>query len=427
MAVSTLDPRVSIAPAYQKMKRINRMPKHTFALRFRPFDIQPFMLAPVLPGETMKNLLVQARIVTDPLAASTKLLGWWCEMFFFYVKVRDFKESIRDTVTGMFLDNTTDVAALRAGSQQAWRYTYNGGIDWMLFCMEAITESYFRDEGEAWNVATGSSGAPKAQVFGKGVNNWTDSLTMDTAKRTDREVAVPDNMSELSEAQQQWMAIRDAGLTDMDFEDYMRTYGVRVRQEETSVELHRPELLRYIRQFSYPTNTVEPTTGVPTPAGVWSIADRADKDRKFNEPGFIVGVSVVRPKVYFGNQEGSVAGCMDNQLAWLPAVLQEHYEYGFKNFATTTGVAPVISGTGGYWIDIRDIFIHGDQFINYPATANTDPTLVALPTSGGAVSYVGETDIDEFFAGSSKTIVCDGVVDLTIAGRQHEVTPARAL
>jgi len=427
MAVSTLDPRVSIAPAYQRMKRKNRMPKHTFSLRFRPWDIQPFMLAPVLPGETLKNLLVQGRVVTDPLAASTKLLGWWCEMFFFYVKVRDFKESIRDTVTGMFLDNTTNVAALKAGSQQAWRYTFNGGMDWMLYCMEAITESYFRDEGEAWNVATGSSGAPKAQVFGKGVNNWTDSLTLDTAKRTDREVDVPDTMGELDEAQQQYNALRDAGLVSMDWEDYMRTYGAKVRQEEESVELHRPELLRYIRQYTYPTNTVEPTTGVPSPAGTWSIADRADKDRRFNEPGFIVGVCVVRPKVYFGNQEGSVAGIMDDQLSWLPAVLNEHYEYGFKNQATTAGVAPVISSTGGYWIDVRDIFVHGDQFINYPATANTDPTLVALPTSAGLVSYVGETDIDELFAGSSKQIVCDGVVDLTIAGRQQEVTPSRTL
>ena len=38
--------------------RVLRSPRHTFQLRQRPFEITPFLLAPVLPGETMKNLLI---------------------------------------------------------------------------------------------------------------------------------------------------------------------------------------------------------------------------------------------------------------------------------------------------------------------------------------------------------------------------------
>ena len=64
--------------------RVTRSPRHTFQLRHRPFLLQPFMLAPVIPGETMKSLLLQSRAVTSPIA--NPLVGWWLEYYFFYAK-----------------------------------------------------------------------------------------------------------------------------------------------------------------------------------------------------------------------------------------------------------------------------------------------------------------------------------------------------
>ena len=174
-------------------------------------------------------------------------------MFFFYVKHRDFLEPERTVVTNMMLDPATVVTSLRLGATTPWKYGFNGGIDWLGLAMKPIVEHFFRDEGENWNSAL-LDNVPMAQVFGKGHNNWSDSLTVHAAKRTDREVALPTNLSDLEDRMAHWMAIRDAGLTDMDYEDFVRTYGGETRQEETSPELHRPELLRYIRQFSYPTN-----------------------------------------------------------------------------------------------------------------------------------------------------------------------------
>ena len=70
-----------------RVGRVQRHPKHTFHLFTRPYQIQPFLIAPVLAGETMKNLLLQARVVTDPV--QNRLIGWWQEYYFFYVKARD--------------------------------------------------------------------------------------------------------------------------------------------------------------------------------------------------------------------------------------------------------------------------------------------------------------------------------------------------
>ena len=77
---------LAMAPA-RRTGRVTRGPRHSFNLRHRPFQIQPFLLAPVLPGETMKSLLLQSRAVTSPI--SNPLVGWWLEYYVFYVKHRD--------------------------------------------------------------------------------------------------------------------------------------------------------------------------------------------------------------------------------------------------------------------------------------------------------------------------------------------------
>ena len=98
---------VQIAPS-PSAKRVMRYPEHTFNLRTRPWQIVPFMCAPVIPGETLKNLLMQTRVISKPL--SNSMIGWWHETFFFYVKHRDLDD--RDALTAMMLDQTRDNSGL---------------------------------------------------------------------------------------------------------------------------------------------------------------------------------------------------------------------------------------------------------------------------------------------------------------------------
>ena len=70
-----------------KAGRVLRRPHDTFSIRQRPFIIQPMMIAPVLPGETLKSLNYAFRAVTDPI--KNPVMGWWYETFFFYVKLSD--------------------------------------------------------------------------------------------------------------------------------------------------------------------------------------------------------------------------------------------------------------------------------------------------------------------------------------------------
>lgn len=434
MVATKRDPRVMVAPAYRGERRVNRYPEHRAYVEFRPWQLQPFLMAPVLPGETLTNLLLQGRCVTKPLHEAMKLQGWWLEYWFFYVKHRDLAEgTVRDTVTNMVLNPATDMTALRNVAGNPLHYTYPGAIDWTSYCLQRVTEEYFREEGEAWDAYT-IEGLPQVAIWGRGHSDWSEGLTLNAAKRADYldvDLDEARNPSEFEERWAHWQALRDAGLMQMDYEDFVNTYGAQTREEEKSPNLHRPELMRYVRSWQYPTNVVEATTGVPAVAVAWSVAERSDKQFRFNEPGFICGYTTVRPKPYQMRQQGALVGALDNVHAWLPAVTNDHYENAYKQFAETAGpleaIIPV--GAASYWVDLRDLYIHGDQFVRLESgniTANGAIT-VNTPTATGNRAYAeSATDPFTLFKGGTPALQCvqmDCTCSLTIKGRQRDRTP----
>lgn len=399
--------------------RVMRRPQHTFQIRQRPWQIQPFFIAPVLPGETMKNLLLQARVVTDPI--KNPLIGWWAEYFFFYCKHRDLDE--RDLLTEMVLNPSADLSALNKSANTL--HYHAGGIDWVEMCLNRVVLEYFRDEGHGV-MDFAYDGLPLAKVTEK---NWLDSV-INISDYEDPDIDLTDSgspggakvmASEIEDSLRQWQMLRLHNLTDMSYEDYLATYGVRPRPEEA----HKPELVRYIRDWSYPSNTVNPADGIPASAVSWTVAERADKDRFFREPGFLFGVCVVRPKVYFAGLAGNASSLLADAYRWLPAVLQgDPYT---SLVPVTAGTGPIPGNTEDYVVDVRDLFLYGDQFRNF-ASAD-DANLIAIPEADLQKAYIsGESDIFGLFVDdendSERTYVRqDGIVSLSILGRQVDQTP----
>jgi hypothetical protein len=372
------------------------------------------MLAPVLPGETLKNLLLQARVVSDPI--KNPLIGWWCEYYFFYVKHRDMTG--RDDFTGMMLDPSYDLSSYSAAAKV--EHYHAAGIDWVAQCLDRVVDEYFRDEPEV--MADHMIGnLPAAKI---GLNSWLDSVTNDADMVAPADVNLDANAdgnvmaSEAEQAMRSWQFMRANNLTEMTYEDFLRTYGVRPALAE---EPHRPELVRFVKDWTYPTNHIDPTSGAPSSALSWSIAERADKDRFFKEPGFLFGVSVVRPKIYFSKQTGNAASLLNDAYAWLPAVLLNDVSSSLKKVAAAT--APLASNTDAYWVDMRDLFLYGDQFVNFAMT-ETDAGMVAVPTAALEKRYASATDADALFksAAPANLIRSDGVVNLSIAGMQRDAT-----
>jgi len=166
-----------------------------------------------------------------------KNIGWWCEYFFFYVKWRDLAGwdtdgSIGHEMVDMMVSNAS-LAGFQDVDGNAWTYCYPGAVDFLLECTKRIVDEYFRDQGENWDDQLLDS-VPLVKIYGRGASDAFEKLTLATAYE-DRTVAVPDDMNELSQAWNEWAALRDMQMVDMDFNDWMRTYGSNIRETEESV------------------------------------------------------------------------------------------------------------------------------------------------------------------------------------------------
>ena len=400
-----------------QVSRKSRRPSHPFQLRHMPWQIQPFLIAPVLPGETLKNILLQSRAVTKPI--KNGIVGWWMEYHFFYVKHRDLDD--RELFTSMMLDPNATTASKNSAADVK-TYHFAGSIDWVRLCLNRVRDTYFRDEDEI-GTAYDIGGLPVGQI---GISSWTDSLLPEDAFGAGQDVNVDLNVdanitaSEVDNAMRMWEFLRANNFTDASYEDYLATFGVRAPPAES----HRPELIRSVREWQYPTNHVDPTTGVPASAVSWAVAARADKNRFFTEPGFIFGVTIARPKVYYSKQSGSLTSVMNNAISWLPAILSDDPYTSVKPFAA--GAHPLPAATDGYWVDIKDLFLYGEQFVNF-ALSEADANLVALPANAIANRrYPAAADVNALFTGSTdaaRVITQDGICNLDILGHQVDTTP----
>ena len=426
-------PRVAIAPAYARTERVGRRPQNPFNVATRPFQIQPVMFHPVLPGETLKTLLIQSQVWSDPLNVALKNTGWWCEYNVFYVKHRDLPgyeqgvDGLGKDLVDMFVVNES-LAAHTAAAAVPWTYTAKGGVDFVAPSLERVVDEYFRDEGEKASDFV-IDGVPICQIYGRGRSDAFDKLTLSSDYEDHRVNLDADGDGniyvgdEMNRAFEEWAAMHDAGVMEMTYEDWLKTYGGGAggSVEPDRVDYHRPEDVAYARQFAYPTNTVDPATGVPAVAVGWRVAHNLRKAYRFDEPGWLMVTQTVRPKVYLGQQKGSVASMMISRDAWLPAVLQSETTVGHllidKDEGPLEGVMSV--GTDDYMVNVRDLLLYGEQFINYnPAGAG----FVALPLSSGQRRYAGADEAAALFTDAGGRFRSDGMVSLTIMGRQRETT-----
>lgn len=427
MVVAKRDPMVVTAPQYVAAQRVTRRPQHRFNLRFLPYEIQPFLLAPVLPGETFEQVMLQSQTWSDPLKPTLKNVGWWLQYNFFYVRHRDLPPDVRAVLAQMLIDpQNADLSSITRSAASVPLYTFDGAVDWTALCLQHVVSEYFRDDGEDWNHATSAAGLPLAQIYGRGSSDGIERLTLD-AEYEDRRVDLIASghlyANEVNTLMGHWAAMRDAGLTDMDYADFMKTYGSTVREDEESPNLHRAEDVWSLREFTYPSNTVEGTTGVPAVAVGWRVQKSGGKRIFCDEPGFIFGVTYVRPKVYMKGLKGSLAGAMADVRSWLPAMLHDQVDLGHVQFGHQTGPIPGgFDGDDEYWIDLRDLLLYGDQFVNHDGL---NGPFLDLPASDGRRRYAAQEELRSFFSSafeSSGVLESDGIASLSIKGRQRPTT-----
>ena len=405
-----------------RQRRITRSPKHAFHVVHRPFQIQPFMLHPVLPGETLNEGLLQAKCKTDALDSDVDLIGWWLEFYVFYVKLSDLDGF--DDFTEMLLQDGYDLSAYDDAANAVF-YHAGPGINWTEQCYDCVAKHWFRPEDEPAHKIGGRHVARVDQetIF--------DSAILDSAvEATDvllpgEDDVVPDHLTAQSDRYTAWEKARSLELTNATYRDWCAAFGIEVKEEEPERIANRPELVRYMRDWQYPSTAVDGASGSTTSAVIWSVADQIKKRRLFKEPGFLIGVVVAKPKAYFGNQTGQAAHLFNDAFSWMPAAAREHAFTSMRKYAVATPDGPLgATPSGEYWLDLRDLLVYGDQFTNLDLTGATPPGFVDLPASDLNRKFVSDDDMNRFFANSvvGNEAKTDGVLSLKILGTQKDHT-----
>lgn len=423
-------------PRKPNQRRI-RVPSFNYHLKQRPWQIQPFFIAPVLPGDSVKNFLWKQTSVSDPVA--NRLIGWWQETHLFYVRVRDCFPGSADLVKSIFVDPNANLSSIYGAASVDYFHRY--GVNWCKEATRLIVENYFRSDDEAPDDAL----IDNLWAATVGTDNWLDSVQL--AATRDVVADVPFDigtdhiftMHELEEKEKFYRLLQAGQLTDMTYEDYLATAGVHIPTAELP---GKPIHLRSIRNWTMPTNTVEPSTGVATTAMYWQLDGRHDKDFFVREPGFLIGLQVFRPKVYMSAVRGSLTAIMDTAMEWLPPIMQREQAGGeapynsIVQLADTTG--PLVGIGQDYIVDVKDLLMYGEQFTNLDLSTVTGINSIALPAALTAPTpdviakrYPSKVMsqsvfVDNAGAGTKQFIETDGRIDVTVAGMVMDTTPSVA-
>jgi hypothetical protein len=425
--ISLVQP-VSGAQAIGSTDRVGRYPKHTFNTVSMPFSVTPIGIAPVIAGETLTNLFMESRVITDPI--NNPITGWKKEYFFFFVKATTI---YGDAIRNMFVDfegAPTDLSVTNgAAANSLAYYTAKGGVPYLELGLKKIVDTYFRDEGEAWNTPALINGYPAAQIR---ENSWMDSLLDKDLVPEGAQLDTAADTGDLQRLISAYETLRTMGLANITWEEYLGTFGINF---DTPAELDRPELLMHTSDFQYPSNTINPADGSPSSAVSWVFRQGENKKRKFfREPGFVIGLTVTRPKVFYTGLAGNMAAHMSRAWDWMPELLLGIGGSTLKAFDAGTGpLGDRTTDTDKYFADMKDLLLHGDQFQNR-AAFNVVPAVasaingVPLPDVALNWRYPLEAHVQSFFksAGFDK-IREDGYFSLTIRGKQRETSPGSAL
>ena len=438
---------LSVVQNLPRVSRKIRRPVHDWYLETPPFCLQLASITPVLAGETLQKIQWQSRVVTQPV--KNPFQGWHKEYYWFYVKLTDLAEPYlrpggeagevveeaayidRANIEKMLMLPGYDLTA-DAGSSSASASEYQSDelqMSWGSYCVNAVWRHYFLDPEEPGDFSvgvltdTGATGytwlmaaVNRQGIFHSGVLDAEFDAPEDPAIT----VGVDDQVtgSEIEAALQRYQLAKRQGLTSVTFDDYLREQGVSVPRDR--VVPGRPELLRYQKSWSYPVNTVDPSTGTPSSAVSWVVKEQATKKRFFREPGFVVCVTCARPKVYFSLQTSSAPNFLTRFNDWLPRAMQGDAYSAIREFASGTGPHPTASTA--YHVDLADLFMYGDQMLNVPLT-ETDCGLVALPTTGLQKRYPPLASVNALFATATANKVReDGVAQMTILGTVQDRT-----
>ncbi len=411
---------VSVIQPGTTRERHHRRPNFPIAGTMKPFGLFPIMCHPVLPGETLKSATSKMTVVSQPLV--NPLAGAWLEGWLFYVKLTDLDRDLGQ----MFIADDYSQTGWASTAARERYFNWNGGIDWVRKCTERVHDAYFIMEGEV--PAKLSSPDIDIRLIKLNSRSWFQNLRFEPAETALDTTGEKDHADQMSA----WQMLQQMQMTELTYEAYLQQYGV----SSTRLGIGEPEILRFTRSWTKPTNVIDPTDGSPSSAWVWNDEMKLEKDKRFDEPGFILQCAAIRPKMYQKGQLYSMLGNLWGFSDWYPAYTLRDPTASVKRIGTDNLVFQTdlnaAEGEVQLLYDHQDLFSHGEQFVNdmspfylWPMSEGWSTVAAATPADVRG-EYADETSIQALFVGTAQnTERCayEGITSLTIAGHIQDTTP----
>lgn len=411
---------IQVVQPGQTRQRFHRRPNFPIAGTMKPFGLYPIMCHPVLPGETLKSATTKWSVVSMPV--KNPLAGAWLETWLFYVKLTDIDQDLGN----MFISDSYSSSGWTSASDLDYEFTKTGQIQWIGHCLNRIMIDYFSNENEGFPYIADNS-QNIAQVKLNNVS-WYQNMMFEPAE-TALDTSGPRDAHEQLKA---WEMLQQMQMTELTYERYLEQYGVKAQRFQAGM----PEILRYSRSWTRPRNHIDQSTGTPTSAWVWDDEMKAEKDKRFVEPGFIFQVATIRPKMYQAMLRYSMVGNLWGFSDWFPAYNLTDPSAGVRNISTDDPVFDTswngAEGADELLYDHRDLLSHGEQFVNdwtnlpYALPMSTQMSgLAAADTWDVRGEYCNVTDVNNLFSGATEaTRRCyyEGMTSLVIAGHTQDTT-----
>lgn len=406
---------LSIVQPGQTRTRVTRTPSFPIQGGIQPMGLYPYFFTPVLPGETLDKHTLKSTLVSAPV--KSPLAGAWAETWLFYVRITDIDPALAE----MFIGSLTDPTDYLAPVNRPRYFTKAGQIDWLYLATKTVHEKFFVNEGETAYMH------PDGVPMIKRIN--TDAYESAVFRQTapDADVLGDPEGEQISDQLYAYMRMKQMGMGITSYEDYLKTYGLKA---EPVLKRGEPELISYRRYWTLPSNVINPEDGTPSGSWYWRIDEANEKNKRFVEPGFIVGFQAVRPKLLDAQIKYSLASSLWGFTDWIPSYSLNDPAAGLR--FVDAGLQPWITTPAAHTKEIvfdhRDLLAHGEQMRNgagrYVApTSSFRDWGDASDNSKLRGEYVNSTDLTALWASPTSTgLDYDGIVSCSIKGHVKDNT-----
>lgn len=406
----------------QTRTRKRRSPSFNMAGSVQPFGLYPLMATPVLPGETLQDAEMKIRMISLPV--NHPMVGAWFETWLCFVSLTD----MRDEFAEMFIrEGVTPPAGVMATADNPRYFVKTGSVDYIRLATEAVYKAFFQDAQEV--APAKIDGVPRLRRSGL---DWAQNLMFkpDALDPAYLPSELPDDGTYTA-----LEIMRMSGMSEMTYEKYLAQYGV--SQKKQVAEARLPEILRYTRSWTLPTNHIDPASGAPSSAYSWSETIKAEKAKRFDEPGFLIWLGALRPKMYDKRYQQSLIGKLWGFGDWFPVYNLEDPSAGLK--ILDPGVVNSAAAlTKPLMYDHRDLLSRGEQFVNNWAgpynlpTTNPQPLNNSMGPQEVRALYPSDADAKSIFAEALKPAgnqnpkrfgaFYEGICAMTISGHVVDTT-----